>query len=301
MRDWRFRNALNYAIDKQRLCDVADEGLAQPATTIINPDTWVNPDYHWQPPASKAYTFDLAKANQLHTAAGYPLKNGVRLDKQGKPIALRLMTSTDQAGCQIEVKLISGWLQQLGITTTIWAVDYGTFLGDIYNAHGSGWAPNFNLAVSWWTGYYDPGVTLNCLTTGEIGSLDEPYWSNGQYDKLAVEQASTIDPLQRRAIIYHMQQLSTSSRPGSRSPTPTSSKPSTQPSGRAGRQLWGTGPAWQCEGNLTSYLNLRPRAYAASTTGGGSSTARDCCRRCRRDCRGRCRLRLRAPAAASGG
>ena len=55
------------------------------------PNTWVNPDYHWQPPASEAYTFDLAKAGQMLTAAGYPLKNGVRLNKQGKPIVLRLL------------------------------------------------------------------------------------------------------------------------------------------------------------------------------------------------------------------
>ena len=31
---------------------------------ILPPDTWSNPDYHWQPSASQAYTFDLAKANQ---------------------------------------------------------------------------------------------------------------------------------------------------------------------------------------------------------------------------------------------
>ena len=97
LRDWHFRNALNYAIDKQRLCDLAYDGLAQPATTVVLPNTWVNPDYHWQPPADQAYTFDLAKASQLLTAAGYPLKNGVRLNKQGKPIVLRLEATTDHA------------------------------------------------------------------------------------------------------------------------------------------------------------------------------------------------------------
>ena len=55
-----------------------------------------NPDYHWQPSADQAYTFDLAKAGQLLTAAGYPLKDGVRLDKQGKPIVLRLEVPTDK-------------------------------------------------------------------------------------------------------------------------------------------------------------------------------------------------------------
>ena len=80
LRDWHFRNAINYAIDKQRLAELAYAGLAAPATTIISPNTWTNPDYHWQPPADQAYTFNIAKANQLLDQAGYP-QGGVRLNK----------------------------------------------------------------------------------------------------------------------------------------------------------------------------------------------------------------------------
>ena len=65
--DWRFRNALNYAVNKPLLSKLAYDTYAEPASTIVNPGTWVNPDYHWQPPASEAYTFNLAKANQLLT------------------------------------------------------------------------------------------------------------------------------------------------------------------------------------------------------------------------------------------
>ncbi len=65
LRDVRFRDALNYAIDRNKLCAVAYDGLAAPATTIMPPNTWSNPDYHWQPPADQMYTFDLAKANAL--------------------------------------------------------------------------------------------------------------------------------------------------------------------------------------------------------------------------------------------
>ena len=90
LRDWQFRHALNYAIDKQRLVDLAYDGLAQPATAIIPPNIWTNPDYHWTPPADQAYTFDLAKASQLLTRRATRSVNGVRLNKQGKPIVLRL-------------------------------------------------------------------------------------------------------------------------------------------------------------------------------------------------------------------
>ena len=116
LRDWRFRNALNYAIDRPHLCAVAYSGLATPGTTIIPPHTFADPDYHWQPPADQLYTFDLAKAGQLLTQAGYPLNpSGVRLNKQGKPITLRLLTTTDFPEGQTEAKLIAGWLGQLGL------------------------------------------------------------------------------------------------------------------------------------------------------------------------------------------
>ena len=272
LRDWHFRNALNYAIDKQRLCELAYDGLAQPATTILPPNTWSNPDYHWQPPASEAYTFDLAKANELLTAAGYPLRNGVRLNKQGKPIVLRFWATTDQPTCQIEAKLVTGWLQQLGLTIKLSVIDPGALTSDIYNYHNGVWAPNFDIILWNWTGYVDPGQTLDCLTTSEIGNLDEPYWSDPQYDKLAVAQASAVDPQQRAKIIWEMQQVMYQQSPWI---------PMTYPDNLEAfntakwigwtQQYGGKGPAWQIEGDNASYLNLRPRV-AASTVGSSSTT-----------------------------
>ncbi len=272
LRDWRFRNALNYAIDKQRLCDLAYDDLAQPATTVLLPNTWVDPDYHWQPPANEAYTFDLAKAGQLLTAAGYPLKNGVRLNKQGKPIVLRLEATTDQPECQIEAKLIAGWLQQLGLTIKLSVVDSGALESDMYNAHGNTWAPNFDLIVWEWTGYFDPGQTVDALTTSEIGNLNDPCWSNAAYDKLAVEQGSAVDPQQRKNIIWQMQRIMYQQSPWIPTLYPDNLEAINTAKWTGWTQLWGTGPAWNCEGNVTSYLDLRPAALTATTSGSSSTT-----------------------------
>ena len=272
LRDWRFRNALNYAIDKQRLCELAYAGLSQPTTSIIPPNVWTNPDYHWTPPASQAYTFDLAKAGQLLTAAGYPLKNGVRLNKQGKPIVLRLEATTDQPACQIEAKLIAGWLQRLGLTIKLSVLDSGTLTNDIYNYHGNTPAPNFDMVVWEWTGYFDPGQTLSALTTPEIGNLDEPYWSNSAYDKLALDQASAVDPQKRAQIIWQMQQIMYQQSPWIPMTIPDYLEAvNTAKWTGWTRQFNGAGGAWELEGNIASYLNLRPKAVAA-TAGGSSNT-----------------------------
>ena len=273
LRDPKFRQALNYAIDKQRLCDLAYDGLAQPGTTILLPNTWVNPDYHWQPPASQAYTFDLAKANQLLTAAGYPLKNGVRLNKQGKPIVLRLETPTDTPAEQIETKLIAGWLQQLGLTIKLSVVDSGALESDMTNAHGSAWAPNFDLVTWGLTGNYDAGQTMDYFTTSQFGLNNDYYWSNAQYDKLALEQASAVDPQQRQAIIWQMQEIMYQQTPNVVLTYPDNLEAVNTAKWTGWTQMFGgTGPAWNCEGNNTSYFDLRPVVIATTTSSSSNGT-----------------------------
>jgi ABC-type transport system substrate-binding protein len=195
----------------------------------------------------------------------------VRLNKQGKPIVLRLEATTDQPGCQIEAKLITGWLQQLGLTIKLSVVDSGALESDMYNAHGSIWAPNFDLIVWEWTGYFDPGQTLNALTTREIGNLNDPYWSNAQYDKLAVAQDSAVNLQQRQTIIWQMQQIMYQQTPWIPTNYPDNLEAVNTAKWTGWTQLWGTGPAWNCEGNVSSYLNLRS-VTAATTTSSSSST-----------------------------
>ena len=62
LRDVAFRQALNWGIDRQRIVDLAWAGKAAPGTTIMTPDSWVDPDFHWQPPADQLFTYDPAKA-----------------------------------------------------------------------------------------------------------------------------------------------------------------------------------------------------------------------------------------------
>jgi peptide/nickel transport system substrate-binding protein len=273
LRDPNFRQAINYALDKQRLANLAYNGLASPATTILPPNTWTNPDYHWQPPADQAYTFDIAKANQMLTQAGYRLKNGVRLNKQGKPIVLRLQAATSDTPGQAMAKLIAGWLQQLGLKVKLSVVDDGTLTDAIYNYKGNNPAPNYDMLVWWWYGWFDPGQTMNALMTSQMGNLNEPYWSNAQYDKLGDQQVAATDPSTRQQVVWQMQQLMYK-----QSPWIPLTYPDTLEAWNTAkwtgwtRQFNGKGGAWELEGNISSYLNLRP-ATMSSTSSSSSHTA----------------------------
>ena len=272
LRDWRFRHALNYAIDRQKLCQVAYQGYAQPATTILPPGEWTNPDFHWQPPASALYTFDLAQANQLLDQAGYPRgPSGLRLYR-GKPIVLRLWATTDDPAGQTEGKLITGWFDELGLKIDFSVVDYGTLVSRLWNYSGSAYAPDFDMYLYDWDGYVDPGETLACETTAQIGGTNEPSWSNAQFDSLCTQQASAIDPAQRKAIIDRMQQIMYQQAPWLVLTYPDHFEAyNTDKWTGWTRIMNGRGPAFY-NGSTYSYLNLRPRVVASGSGGGSAAT-----------------------------
>ncbi len=269
LRDVRFRQALNYAIDRDKLCRIAYEGLAAPATSIMPPDTWSNPDYHSQPPADQMYTFDLAKANQLLDAAGYErAANGARLYR-GKPITLRLWTTSDFAEGQIEAKLIAGWFDKLGLKINLAVLDEGAFLARMFNFKGATFAPDFDLGLSDWAGYGDPGETLTSFTTAQIGGTNEPAWSNAAFDKLNVQQSAALDPTTRRNLIWKMQQIFYEQSPQIVLVYPkylqaydTSRWTGWTP------MFHGRGPAFVTTATVDSYVNLKPVTATASSGGG---------------------------------
>ena len=274
LRDAAFRNALNYAIDRDRLVSIVWSGNAKPGTTIMPPDTWVDPDYHWQPPADQAYTFDVAKAKQLLADAGYKDTdgNGILNDPKngGKDIKLRLYALAGDVHGQGEGKLITGWLQELGLKIGFEVIDEGALEDRLWNYKGDTYAPDFDLYLWDWDGYDDPGQTLATLTTAQIESWNEPCWSNAEYDKLAIEQAAQLDPQKRKDLMWQMQQIMYRDTPWVVLTYPEHLEAYRTDKWAGWTQVMsGNGPAIYTAGNIDTYLNLTPREAAAA---GGTSS-----------------------------
>jgi peptide/nickel transport system substrate-binding protein len=150
----------------------------------------------------------MAKAKQLLDAAGYKDTNGdgIREDKQGKPITLRLWALAESTSSQDEGKLLTGWFEQLGLKIRFEVVDNGVASDAMYARKGDSPAPDYDMILWFWDGYYDPGSTLQCFTTSQIGWWNEVYWSSAEYDALCEAQGRELDPQKRADMIWKMQQ-----------------------------------------------------------------------------------------------
>ncbi len=209
LRDPAFRVALDYAIDRDKICQLVYNGRAKPGYTMITPDTWRDPDFHWEPPEGVKRPFDPAKAAELLDAAGYRDADGdgIREDKKGKPISLRLWALAESTSTQGEGKLIAGWFEQLGLDIRFEVVDNGVASDAMYAWEGDYPAPDYDMILWFWDGYYDPGSTLQCFTTSQIGWWNEVYWSDAEYDDLCVQQGRELDGQKRAEIIWRMQEV----------------------------------------------------------------------------------------------
>ena len=262
--DVRIRQAIDWAIDKQQIANVAMDGLAPVASSLLSP---VQEYYRWQVPADQQYTYDPAKAKAILSAAGYKMgPGGIRVAPNGKPLKFRLAAMTDYPMDVTAAKLISGYLKRVGIGTTLQVMDEGAFTNDNYSN------ANDDLYIWNWNADIDPGYILSTFTTGQLLDGSDSEYTNPQYDALYVKQSEAMDPVARRAIIDQMQEILYRDSPYAILWYNTNIQAfrTDKWTGYSSVPPGGHGAAFR---NMlrTTYIDLKPRT-ASTTQGGGGNT-----------------------------
>jgi len=206
LRDPAFRDALGYAIDKQAILDKVYHGKGTLGTTMV-PPYYVQ--YHVDPTSPR--TFDINLAGQKLEAAGYVLNgNGQRVDKQGKPLNLRLYFPNDEPSYATDAQFIADWFSKLGIKIKSQGMDTGA-LTDIQTApaYDPKAKANYDLYIWGWAGdNNDPNTLLKIFLTSSIASAGtDSLYSNPQYDSLFKQQNEAPTAVARKASMAEMQQL----------------------------------------------------------------------------------------------
>ena len=204
LQDAAFRDALGYAIDRDLLVDRVLGGYGDVGTTQVPP---FQVKWHVEPDAPR--TFDIELAKQKLDAAGYVLQGATRLDKEGKPLDLRLFMPDSETTYPASAQFIQDWFGQLGIKVSTQVFDSST-LTDIMLPPEAGGASNkaaFDLFIWGWGGDVDPNSLLEIFTCDQIGSSSDSMYCNPEYDRLFQEQNKATSEADRAAIIAQMQNI----------------------------------------------------------------------------------------------
>ena len=272
--DPRFRQALQYAVDRTKIQNLAFGGYATAGDTLVPPYS----PYHWQPPAGQDYSFDPAKAKALLDAAGYKDVNADswRETKDGKPLSLRLYTSTERPVDTTIAKLVTGWFEKVGVKVKLQVLDPGTLTGRVWNYKGSTFAPDFDMMNYYWTFTYDPETVLGLLSPEQIGNWSDTSWTDPTYTKLFHEQSSDLDQTSRIATVQQMQKIVWQSSPYlifaydqqlEAYNTAHWQGYVAAPSGYSGYN----GAVIENPAQIDTYLSLRPASVATATAGASRS------------------------------
>jgi peptide/nickel transport system substrate-binding protein len=158
------------------------------------------------PPANPR-TFDIAEAERRLTAAGYEKDaQGRLLDKEEKPIVLRMTWPDSEEEDGTVAEFIKGWWGQLGITVQAQVTEENTLI-DLLLLPEAGGTADWDTYIWGWGGDPDPTSLLSFFTTGEIGGLNDTGYSNPEYDQLFLDQIRATDETVRHGLIQQMQEI----------------------------------------------------------------------------------------------
>ncbi len=181
LRARKVRQAMNWAMDREFLCEVLLEGRAVPAKGVIPPkmDAF--------DPSLRGYGYDPAKARALLAEAGYP-------GGEGLPV-IPLLFNQQGPNAQI-AQALQGMLIEVGIRTDLQMLDWGAYQNEL----DQGKATLFRMA--WIADYPDPENFLFVLFHS---SMKGSQGNNARYqddanDRRLEEARGCIDDAKRKTL-----------------------------------------------------------------------------------------------------
>jgi peptide/nickel transport system substrate-binding protein len=149
MKDVRVRQAIAYAVDKQNLVNTTMYGQETVATEDL-------PDWMWAfDPKVHSYPYNVDKARELLTQAGYTPGSGGTLQKNGAPLSVLLVTENSNTTYKQLAIQTQAQLHRIGIQAQI-----KLFPGaQLYAPAGEGGVlqnGHFDLVVDGWYSGIDP-------------------------------------------------------------------------------------------------------------------------------------------------
>lgn len=200
--DPKVRRALFHAVDRDVIVNKVLQGHGVVGAGYIPPRF---ADYHWKPSADQEVGYDPQEAARLLDEAGYELKDGKRVGKDGRPLDFRMLCHATDPKDKAAGKYLEEWWGALGIGLDLQCLDN---VGDPWVAG------EYDLAFDGWSVNPDPDFVLaihTCAALPEsedvVGQTDN-FICDKEFDRLYAEQLATYDdPAERAETVKEMQSV----------------------------------------------------------------------------------------------
>lgn len=201
LKDYKFRQALAHAINKTEIINLAYHGLAAPAESVLTPKMTL---YYWEPSAGEKLDFNIAKANTMLDDLGYTKwdeSHTYRIDPTTtSAFTLNCYVTNDATELISAGALIVNWFKQIGINLQLRVVDSAQMID-------TNLAGEMDTYLWGWSFDADPDFALSVLTTDQILSWSDCFYSNPEYDAMYMKQHTAVNFEERRNTIIEMQKL----------------------------------------------------------------------------------------------
>ena len=190
LHDVRVRQAIAYALDRDEIIHYLWRDQAQPAASILPPQSWA---YSADVPT---YSFDPARANQILDAAGY------RRGADGVRFHITMKTS-DQESTRLMAAVFQQQLRRVGIALDIRSFEFATFYSDVvkgaFQVH----------SLRWIGGNQDPDIFEAVFHSQSTPPkrFNRTYYSNPRVDELIVAGRRELDQDKRKQTYAEVQRI----------------------------------------------------------------------------------------------
>jgi peptide/nickel transport system substrate-binding protein len=200
VQDRAVRQAVAYAVDRERVNTISSRGTSFPGHGLL-------PSYYktWYQKPAQDYSYDPERANQLLDDAGYTREgDGVR-QKGDAQLSFDLFVRSESPVDIQAARIVAEQAREVGIEFKVQVVSTDK-LTEITTRKVDGKpAPEFDTFIWGWGGDpYDPSALLKLITTDEIGSTSDSFYSNPEYDRLFKEQTGEFDAERRKELVRQM-------------------------------------------------------------------------------------------------
>ena len=210
------KKALSMCVDRRQIISVVFAGYATTVESLVGHISPLeNPDLG-------PLEYDCDAANAVLDKLGYAKskKSGVRqvpattgtYAQEAHPMAYEIMTPTStDFNVTRSFDIVKDGFARLGVdvkqkvggdATAAFAVETGDCSGPESKQY-----TGFDIAMWDWVGYIDPDFMLSVVTKGQWCSWSDTGANNPAYDKLYDEQGITVDPEERKTLVYEMQKI----------------------------------------------------------------------------------------------